>query len=119
MGKANEEDDTAIKNQKRKIYPFEGLLLRFFALLESFENLEDELYNMTKVEEQGKAIIKYQQTKNEELEVGDDISQETKDDDYNYGENYESFHQLFEMAVAGGAAILRKLEMRPSGFELQ
>ena len=77
------------------------------------------LCNLTKVEEQDKAIIKQQQTKNGELEVGDDISQEIKDDNYNYGEDYESLRELFKMAIAGGVAILRKQEMRPSGFELQ
>ena len=121
LGKVHEEDDNVIKNEKRKIRTLEGSSLRIFALLESFENL-DVLYNLTIVEEQDKAIIKQQRTENGELEAAEDISQasqQSKDDDCNYGEVYESLHELFEMAVAGGAAILRKLEMRPSGFELQ
>ena len=47
------------------------------------------------------------------LSGAEDISEEIKKD--NYDEGNESLHSLLQRAVAGGAAILRKLEMSPSG----
>ena len=69
LSKVHEEDETVIKNQKRRIHSLEGLSPRFFALSESFENLKDELDSLSKVEAQDKAIIKQQQNEIEELEV--------------------------------------------------
>ena len=69
LSKVHEEDETVIKNQKRRIHSLEGLSPRFFALSESFENLKDELHNLRKVEAQNKAIITQQQNEIEELEV--------------------------------------------------
>lgn len=61
LEKAREEDDTIIKQQRRKIHSLEGLPQRFFALTESFENLKAEMDQLRRVEEQDKAIIKQQQ----------------------------------------------------------
>lgn len=61
LEKAREEDDTVIKQQRRKIHSLEGLPQRFFALTESFENLKAEMDQLRRVEEQDKAIIKQQQ----------------------------------------------------------
>ena len=39
-----------------------------------------------------------------------------EDDGYYYDDGYKSLHDILQMAVAGGAAILRKLEMTPIGL---
>ena len=57
LTRAHEEDDTTIKNQRRKIQSLEALPQRLFALSESFDNLKDEFLNLSRAEEQGKAII--------------------------------------------------------------
>lgn len=46
----------------------------------------------------------------------EDISGEIEEDHYNYyDDGHESLHDILRRAVAGGAAILRKLEMMPIG----
>lgn len=69
LSKVHEEDETVIKNQKRRIHSLEGLSPRFLALSESFENLKEELDKLSKVEAHDKAIIKQQRNEIEELEL--------------------------------------------------
>lgn len=46
----------------------------------------------------------------------EDISKEIEEDYYYYDDGHESVHEILRRAVAGGAAILRKLEMMPIGL---
>lgn len=46
----------------------------------------------------------------------EDISKEIEEDHYYYDDGHESVHDILRRAVAGGAAILRKLEMMPIGL---
>lgn len=43
----------------------------------------------------------------------EDISEEVEEEGYYYDDGHESLHDILRRAVAGGAAILRKLEMMP------
>lgn len=45
-----------------------------------------------------------------------DISKDIEEDHYYYDDGHESVHDILRRAVAGGAAILRKLEMMPIGL---
>lgn len=66
LAKIHEEDDTIIKNQRRK---YQSLEQRLFPLSESFEKLTDKFHNLKRTEEQGRTTIKQLQNEIDELEA--------------------------------------------------
>lgn len=79
LEQANEKDDTVIKQHRRKIRSLEELSQRFSPWTEKHVNLKAEISQLSRVEQQDKAIVKQQQSGIGELLVARANLKETQE----------------------------------------